>query len=294
MIDFQKLLYSKTIDANELKSFVDILSKNYSRFSIDHELWWSILIRPDNITIIKPFITKQNIPLPNHFLDNETICLLNMNGIEVKSTSEEEYDKELIKIINEDKDKELKEYFSDKDLNFSYEIKKKGGIFKYTTIPIILYCIQKKALKCYKYLLMEGADPNKRCLIKSEDGYIEYGWNGAQFAVAVEANSIKSLITENINQEELIFPLIRFQRNEEIFRQYVEKIEITKELIQEAAEFNNIRILTFFFQSTHSIDLIHSILSACENGHIEIVKELINRGANINAKGYSKRRRDKD
>ena len=37
-----------------------------------------------------------------------------------------------------------------------------------------------------------------------------------------------------------------------------------------------------------------ALIWASINGHIEIVKELINRGANINAKGYSKRRRDKD
>ena len=35
-------------------------------------------------------------------------------------------------------------------------------------------------------------------------------------------------------------------------------------------------------------------MKASFNGHIEVVRELIERGANINAKGYSKRRRDKD
>ena len=141
--------------------------------------------------------------------------------------------------------------------------------------------------------MTEGADPNKRCTIKTKNGGKEYGWNGAQFAVAVEANSIKSLMSENINQEELIFPLIRFHRNEEIFHQYGEKIEITKELIQEAAEFNNIQIITLLSVSTRSIDLFQPFSIACENGHIEIVKELIERGADINAKDNGKRRRDK-
>ena len=35
-------------------------------------------------------------------------------------------------------------------------------------------------------------------------------------------------------------------------------------------------------------------MCASANGHIEIVKELINRGADINAKNNSKRRRDKE
>ena len=34
-------------------------------------------------------------------------------------------------------------------------------------------------------------------------------------------------------------------------------------------------------------------MKASQEGHIEIVKELINRGADINAKDNSKRRRDK-
>ena len=35
-------------------------------------------------------------------------------------------------------------------------------------------------------------------------------------------------------------------------------------------------------------------MKASENGHIEIVRELIERGADINAKDKDKRRRDKE
>ena len=37
-----------------------------------------------------------------------------------------------------------------------------------------------------------------------------------------------------------------------------------------------------------------ALIWASANGHIEVVRELINRGADINAKANDKRRRDKD
>ena len=43
-------------------------------------------------------------------------------------------------------------------------------------IPILLYCILKKAIKCFKFLILNGADPYQT--LSYEEG--EYAWNKKQ------------------------------------------------------------------------------------------------------------------
>lgn len=227
--------------------------------------------------------------MPDNLINNEIFNIFQSYHLHIESIYENitDKDKKIIKIVDEDNEDELQKFLSNNNLDCKYEIRKYGGIFNYIKIPIVLYCIQKKSLKCFKSLIMQGADPNSKCIIKQKDRgtEIEYGWNGPQFAIAVEADSIFNQITENIsNKEELIFPLIRFQRNEQIFDNYKDFFKVTKDFIQEAAEYNNIRILSQLCKSLNSIDVNDAFLRSCKNGHLEAVRELLKKGANVNTK----------
>ena len=60
----------------------------------------------------------------------------------------------------------------------------------------------------------------------------------------------------------------------------------------EFASFNNHQnIIELFKEKEREINLF---IGACSEGHIEVVRELIERGADINAKNNYKRRRDKE
>ena len=65
-------------------------------------------------------------------------------------------------IISGDKINELEELIFEKDIKTFKTIIKSFNEVDKMKIPLIQYCIMKKAIKCFKYLLINGFDdPNK-------------------------------------------------------------------------------------------------------------------------------------
>ena len=61
-------------------------------------------------------------------------------------------------IIEKDDIESFRLISNDTNFDFNGIIKKENQLFKYTEIPIILYCIEKNAIKCFKYALINAKD----------------------------------------------------------------------------------------------------------------------------------------
>ena len=83
------------------------------------------------------------------------------------------------------------------DLN--QKIKKENQLYKYTEIPIILFCIEKHAIKCFKFLLLNGSNS----LETITDFFPSYDWrnkkkniDGMTFGAEIGNLQIMQMIEE--------------------------------------------------------------------------------------------------
>jgi len=117
-------------------------------------------------------------------LEEELVNELEKKGIEFDKTKIEIRKKTRIEIVIEEDDVESLRLLSNQpNFDFNQRIKKENQLYKYKEIPIILFCIQKHAMKCFKFLLINGANPLETitdipspCLWW-EDEKKEYRWN---------------------------------------------------------------------------------------------------------------------
>jgi len=113
------------------------------------------LLKLNQLTLLKEEIRKENKLLKRRY------------GVEEEETSIEIREKEKIEeIIDKDDIESFRLISNDNNFDFNGIIKKENKLFKYLEIPIILYCIEKNAIKCFKYALINGADPSKKSKFK--------------------------------------------------------------------------------------------------------------------------------
>ena len=111
-------------------------------------------------------ITKEKLKLiiPKKQKEKEKNSALN----DVNSKIEE--------IISGDKIKELDKLLQEKDIKTFNTIKKSFLEVETMEIPLIQYCIMKKAIECFKYLLVNGFDdPNKTLDEQNPDQFYKSG-----------------------------------------------------------------------------------------------------------------------
>ena len=150
-----------------------------------NEKIWRILTqilndRNDLVDIIKPFFenlkneninAKKYIPLLQTFSKDQLECLY-QNGVIKKETfyflmpnanhQDQLFQTAIEIIIQDDKINELRELILEKNIKKFNTINKSFKEVEKMEIPSIQYCIMKKAINCFKYLLVNGYDdPNK-------------------------------------------------------------------------------------------------------------------------------------
>ena len=166
-----------------------VIASKEMRVRIEQNLLKALFFRPNLITTIKAFlpniISIENIP---HFCQNSVFFnYLTKNSIKIENNEEKEEteddeeektEQEMhFKQIIEKDDLELLQQEFENNKNIILE---EWFFENYMTIPILHYCVMKKAMKCFKFLILNGADPSQTL---SHEWKHEYEWDCISIAV---------------------------------------------------------------------------------------------------------------
>ena len=161
--------------------------------------------------------------------------------------------KEEIEEIIENDDLERFRDLAANDFNFNNRIQKENALFEYFSIPILSYCIEKKALKCFKYAFINGADPLQKsqapdvsfsgkwgvylCSDKNDDIWDAYGFAGAIGNIQF----IKILQESTKITSDLIMGCTKFHKNNVLSWALKENPSFAKYGLNNALQFENIQ-----------------------------------------------------
>ena len=141
-------------------------------------------------------------------------------------------------------------------------------LFNYIKIPIILYCIEKNAIKCFKYALINGADLTQKSVrhlytinsnIYSDYEHTMEMWDGYGFAGAIGSIQIIKLIEDQgipINGD-LIKGSSKFHQNHIIHWAEKEYKPLLKDGMKECIQFSNYEVFDMIIQNFDVSRLIY-------------------------------------
>ena len=177
------------------------------------------------------------------------------------------------------------------NFDFNGIIQKENKLFKYAQIPIILYCIEKNAQKCFKYGLINGADPSQKSnILRDFLKTKKEVWDGYGFAGAIgNIQTIKMIEDQGIRiNENVMKGASKFHQNQIIKWIEKEHKSLLKAGIKECIKFENYEAFSIINENCDVISiyiknktLLHY---AAEKNSKKIGELLISKGADINAK----------
>ena len=303
-IDHQ-LILAFSLDYGKIDTLIPFLSKPIIEerefIHCDHELLFHLL--QSNISFPISVITnsiKKNLILENYFYEElqkqgkldeiKTYC--DAKSIEITIQEKTKMEEKIEEIIEKDDVESFRLISNDTNFDFNGRIKKENKLFNYTEIPIILYCIEKKAIKCFKYALINGADPSQKSIYQKKKKIKKEKWDVYGFAGAIGNIQIIKLIEDQgiaINGN-LIKGSSKFHQNHILHWREKENNSLLKEGMKEIIQYHNYEA----FDLIDRLFNVNSIFSdknkttlhyAAQYNSKEIGEVLISKGADFNAKG---------
>ena len=290
--DLQDILYKDPIDQEKLTNIVEDLRATYSKEEIDQELIIAFSLNYERISVLIPFLSKKSISKNQliHY-DQDLLTILLKNGFDFpvddilknKKVLEEELVMELEKkrikfaktkivirkksrietVIEEDDVESLKLLSNQPNFDFNQKIQKENQLYEYTEIPIILFSIEKHAMKCFKFLLLNGSNPLQTISDFPPPDYYNPKKNidGMTFGAETGNLQIMEMIEEKGGK-------------------------IDKNCIFGAAKFHQNHILKWILErNQNQQDLIYGLCSSAQYDNFEGVTILLDSGVDLNAKG---------
>ena len=252
---------------------------------------WSFLSQilfyhDESANLIKPFfenLNNENLNNNKHILQKfpyEQLKTLYKNGIindenssSLGLTNQQSNNDNIEEIISGDKIKELEKLIQDKDIQTFNTIIKSFNEVKWMKIPLIQYCIIKNAIKCFKYLLINGFDdPNK--IMEEQNSYHKdslwkslhrYEWDCMATAIYFGNKKIIKILEEKgiekgKNSAHIKAALLSYRNM--IAKEIIENVNANQEQIQNIVNL--------------------SITTLAKNNNIIIFEYLMNKGVDIN------------
>ena len=234
---------------------------------------------------------------------------LSLTGYQKKNPEPPNQDQTIEEIIKQDNLEKLQRFILDHGIDSIKTISKPFLDVKKMAIPIIIYCIIQKAIKCFKYLLInEIQDPSKTMEEENPipgtrfwESEHRYEWDCMAIAIYYGDVEIMKILEDkgfekgnklsHIETAVLSFrkPLVK-----EIINKFEENDEIQNILLKGifiAIMINNIRVFEFLYDKGKNLNIEIIVESSLMPIHYaalasskEIVEILISKNVDINAK----------
>ena len=142
------LSYRKDL-INTIKPFLDNLNNNNKKeqYCINDKQTFLLLLSKYNLKLLYEYEIVN---------EEKYKVLMSIHNFKIQKNSESSNNDE--EIIEGDKSEELQKLIREKDFRTINTIAKEFNEVQKMKIPILIYCVIQKAIKCFKYLLINGID----------------------------------------------------------------------------------------------------------------------------------------
>ena len=272
------------------------------RSKFQYQIWkffTQILCHRNNLTnVLKPFFENlkneninddKNIPFLKSLslfqlytlYESEIITKAKLSSLLSNNNPKTTFTNEIIDIIKEDKEKELDELIQKEGITKFAVIKEPFREVSIMKIPLLQYCIMKNAIKCFKFLLINGyCDPNKT-MKDHETHYIytlgsrkrirRYKWNSLATAQYFGNKEIVRILESRVNNNEIMRNIKSLSYIEASVFSY--QNSIIEQIIEDMEQNQN--------QEYYKKILNQGIITCSKNNNIHGAKLVIKKGCNI-------------